>query len=275
MNIQVQEKDAINVYMLKKTTHRFMQTTKQSRNKKGVTWRQPAVFAVATVICTILAIWAVVQAPTEGSPVSGVSGLYIAAAIYVPLALWFGIWGCLAGYLSCVFMGLFVGYQLDFVLVWALADFFEGFVPLLVFRSLKSKPSLKLKRPKITYSINALLVADLIVSAWALINAARIIFIGTFVAAIALLVVQAVLEEHKSWFTWLAVGVFGASLTSGLFGVGALVLFGSVPVEAFSTVFFGWVFGDIIVLATLGTLLTVVLTPYIVKAHLYVKRYFS
>ncbi len=252
-----------------------MQTTEQPRNKKGVTWKQPAVFAVATIICTVLAMWAVVQAPTEGSPVSGVSGLYIAAAIYVPLALWFGIWGCLAGYLSCVFMGLFVGYSLDFVLVWALADFFEGFVPLLVFRSLKSKPSIKLNRPKITYSINALLIVNLIVSAWALTNSARTAFIGTFIVAIALLVIQAVFEKHKSWFTWLAVGVFAASLVSGLFGVGALVLFGSVPVEAFSTVFFGWVFGDIIVLATLGTMLTVVLTPYIVKAKLYVKGYFS
>jgi hypothetical protein len=252
-----------------------MQSTQQIHKKQSVTWRQPAVFAVATLICTVLAIWAVVQAPTEGSPVSGVSGLYLAAAIYVPLALWFGIWGCLAGYLSCVFMGLFVGYSPDFVLVWALADFFEGLVPLLVFRSLKSKPSLKLKRPKITYSINALLIVNLIVSAWALTSSAREVFIGTFALAIALLVVQAVFEDHKSWFTWLAAAVFGASLVSGLFGVGVLTLFDQAPAEAFSTVFFGWVFGDIIVLATLGTVLTVTLTPYIVKANLYVKRYFS
>jgi hypothetical protein len=59
-------------------------------------WRQPVVFAVATVICTVLAIWAVVLAPVES--VAGVSGLYIAAAVYVPLALWFGVWGCLAGF---------------------------------------------------------------------------------------------------------------------------------------------------------------------------------
>lgn len=260
--------------MAKSELSRFMQTTEKT-HKEGITWKQPTVFAVATVICTFLAIWAVVQAPTEGAPISGVSGLYIAAAIYVPLALWFGIWGCLAGYLSCVFMGLFVGYSLDFVLVWSLADFFEGFVPLLVFRSLKSKPSIKLKKPKITYSINALLVVNLVVSAWALTNSARALFIGTFVMALGLLVVQAVFEKHRSWFTWIAVGVFGASVASGVFGVGALILFGSVPVEAFSTVFFGWVFGDIIVLATLGTMLTVVLTPYIVRANLYVKRYFS
>ena len=45
-------------------------------------------FVAATLICTVLAIWAVVSAPV-GS-VAGVSGLYIAAAVYVPLALLHG-----------------------------------------------------------------------------------------------------------------------------------------------------------------------------------------
>jgi len=84
-----------------------------------ISWRQPVVFIVATVICTILAIYAVVLAPVESTAgaVTGVSGLYFAAAVYVPLALWFGVWGCLAGYLSCVFMGIFLGMPLPFVLV--------------------------------------------------------------------------------------------------------------------------------------------------------------
>jgi hypothetical protein len=54
---------------------------------KTVTWRQPIVCAVATVICTVLAIWAVVAAPVGQSPVAGVYGLYIAAAVYMPLVL--------------------------------------------------------------------------------------------------------------------------------------------------------------------------------------------
>ncbi len=78
---------------------------------KGITWRQPAVFVVSTALCTILAIWAVVSAGLN-SPVPGVSGLYIAAAVYVPLALWFGVWGSLAGYFSCLFMGLYFGLPL-------------------------------------------------------------------------------------------------------------------------------------------------------------------
>jgi len=233
------------------------------------------VFVVATVVCTILAYWAVVEAPTGNSPVAGVSGLYIAAAVYVPLALWFGIWGCLAGYLSCVFMGLMVGYSWDFVLVWSLADFFEGFVPLLIYRTLKLKPAITLKRPKITYGLNVLLAVNLIISAWALINSLTTIFIGTFAAGIILLLVQASVEDHKTWIVWLLVGVLLASVVSGVFGVGALTAFGNVPAEAFSVVFFGWVFGDIIVLATLGTILTVILTPYIVKARIYVRKYFT
>ena len=84
---------------------------------KGITWRQPVVFAAATLVCTFLAIWAVVLAPV-GS-VAGVSGLYIAAAVYVPLALWFGVWGCLAGYVSCIFMGIYLGYSLPFVILGA------------------------------------------------------------------------------------------------------------------------------------------------------------
>jgi len=89
------------------------------------------------------------------------------------------------------------------------------------------------------------------------------------------LIVQASVEDRRTWITWLIVGVFGASLVSGLFGVGALMAFGNISTSAFSTVFFGWVCGDIIVLATLGTILTVALTPIIIKSKIYVRRFFS
>jgi uncharacterized membrane protein len=74
----------------------------RNSSRKGITWRHPVVCAGATAICTVLAIWAVVSAPV--SLVPGVSGLYIAAAVYVHLALWFGVWGSIAGYVSCVFI---------------------------------------------------------------------------------------------------------------------------------------------------------------------------
>jgi hypothetical protein len=253
------------------------------RRSIGITWRQPVVFAVASVICTVLAIWAVVTAPvgSDGATVPGVSGLYISAAVYVPLALWFGVWGCLAGYVSCLGLGFYLmslgvpGYTLEFVLVWSLADFFEGFVPLMIYRSLKTKPKLKLKRPKVTYIINALLAVVLVCSALALINSYIYAFIATFALGIVLVLAQAAVEDRRTWLTWLPIGVFVAALTSGIFGVGALAAFGNIPLAAFGTVLFGWVFGDIIVLATLGTILTVTLTPYIVRSKIYVKRYFS
>ena len=239
----------------------------------ALTWWQPIVFLAATAICTVLAIWAVVLAPV-GS-IAGVSGLYIAAAVYVPLALWFGVWGCFAGYLSCIFMGLYLGYSLPFVMVWALADFFEGFVPLLIYRSLKTKPTLELKHPKVTYGLNAVLALVLVSSAGALVMSYSIVFLVTIIVGIALLMVQASVEDRKTWITWLLVGVFVASLVSGLFGVGALFAFGNVSSSAFANVFFGWVLGDIIVLATLGTILTVALTPLIMKSKIYVRKYFS
>jgi len=241
-----------------------------------ISWRQPAVFVAATIICTVLAIYAVVAAPVDSAAgaATGVSGLYLAAAVYVPLALWFGLWGVFAGYLSCVFMGLFVGYTLEFTLVWALADLFEGLVPLLIYRSLKTKPTLTLKRPKTTYTINAALIAVLVCSGFALVYSYTTLFVVTFALSILLVVAQALVEDRKTWLTWLPVGVLLASVVSGTFGVGALAAFEFIPMAIFSTVFFGWVFGDIIVLATIGTVLTVMLSPSIVKSKIYVRRYF-
>jgi hypothetical protein len=238
-----------------------------------ITWRQPLVFIVATVVCTVLAIWAVIVAPVGAVP--GVSGLYLAAAVYVPLALWFGVWGCLAGYLSCVFMGIYLQMPLPFVLVWALADFFEGFVPLMIYRSLKTKPILDFKRPKLTFGLNLLLAVVLVAAAAALVYSCTLVFLVSFAVAIGLVLIQGFAEDRKTWLTWLPVGVVVASLASGLFGVGAMAAFGNIPLSVFSTVFLGWVLGDMVVLATLGTLLTVIFTPYIIRSKIYVKRYFS
>ncbi|MCW4045715.1 MAG: hypothetical protein NWE94_09400 [Candidatus Bathyarchaeota archaeon] len=242
-------------------------------HSKGVTWRQPLVCALSTVVCTFLAIWAVVAAPVPPAP--GVSGLYIAAAVYVPLALWFGVWGSIAGYISCVFMGFYFGYSLPFVLVWALADFFEGFVPLVVYRKLKIGLDYRLRQPKVTYGLTALLLVDMVISAVAAVLTLTEVFFITFMVAIAVLVVQTVFENRRVWVAWLAFGVFVASLVSGVFGVGTLAVFGEIPVDIFPTVFFGWIFGDIIVLSTIGTALMVLLTPYIQKTRAYVREFFS
>ena len=240
---------------------------------KGVNWRHPVVCAITTAVCTVLAIWAVVAAPVS-SPVLGVSGLYLAAAVYVPVALWFGVWGCVAGYLSCVFMGLYLSMPWEFLLVWSLADFFEGFVPLVIYRSLKIKPTVQLKRPKVAYILYAILLLNVVVAAFALVNSLSEVFIATFIIGILLLLIQATIEDHKTWSAWLLVGVILASVVSGIFGVGAMLMFGDITADLFSTVFFGWVFGDIIVLSAIGTVLTILLTPYIMKTRWYVRRFF-
>jgi hypothetical protein len=155
-----------------------------------------------------------------------------------------------------------------------LADFFEGFIPLLIYRRLKLKPA-GLKKPSLTYGLTVLLVVDMVVSGVATVFVFPEVFIFTFVAGICVLGVQVSVEDRKTWLTWLFVGVFVASLVSGVFGVGTLVAFGNVPASNFSTVFFGWVLGDLIVLSTIGTVLTIVLTPYVVKTRAYVQNFFS
>jgi hypothetical protein len=241
--------------------------------KGKVTWAHLVVCALATGVSTVLAIWAVISAPVPPAP--GVSGLYIAAAVYVPLALWFGVWGCIAGYLSCFFMSLYVGYALPFALVWSLADFFEGFVPLVAYRALKVDPSFQLKRPRVTYVLVALLVVDIIVSGVATVLTLTEVFIATFIVGIAILIVQTIVERSKSLVMWLIFGVIVASIISGIFGVGALAGFGYVPLDVFPTVLFGWVFGDIIVLSTIGTTMMASLTPLVKRTYIYVKGFFS
>ncbi|NLE03613.1 MAG: hypothetical protein GX638_02275 [Crenarchaeota archaeon] len=237
-----------------------------------ISLRHLAICIIVTIVCTVLAIWAVVVAPVEPAP--GVSGLYIAAAVYVPVALWFGVWGSIAGYASCIIMGLYSGLTLEFVLIWALADFFEGFIPLLAYRKFKIKKA-KLRKPKITYALAGLLALNVIISAIAMLNTYTELFIATFIAGILILILEAAIEDKKAWFVWLFFGVFIASVASGFFGVGALALFGIIKIEIFPTALFGWILGDIIVLSTIGTILMLTLTPIIQKTKTYVKNYFT
>ncbi|PVX23314.1 MAG: hypothetical protein CW716_12475 [Candidatus Bathyarchaeum sp.] len=123
--------------------------------------------------------------------------------------------------------------------------------------------------------MTALLMTVFVVSAAATILTLTEVLIVTFVAALALLIVQTLVDDKKTWSMWIIFGVFVASVVSGIFGVGALAAFGEIPMTIFPTVLFGWVFGDIIVLATIGTTLMVTLTPAIKRTRAYVKGYFS
>ena len=102
-------------------------------NLDRITWRQPAVFTVATLVCTVLSIWAVVAAPVDSSAgaVTGIFGLLHAGGLRAFGTLVFA-YGAPPRWLSKFAFSWVSGLMLPlpFVLVWALADFFEGFVPL-------------------------------------------------------------------------------------------------------------------------------------------------
>jgi hypothetical protein len=312
--------------------------------RRPITWMHLVTFALVTGVCTVLAIFAVIAAPVPPAP--GVSGLYIAAAVYVPVSLWFGIWGALAGYVSCVLLGIYTGMPLPFLFWWSLADFFEGIVPLTAFRIFRIDPEFKIKKEKRTaYTIiMILLIIDLIVAAFATANPAigqaapvaiggltfGLILLLSFILAVILMIALIIITRSISWVFYTIFGVLAASIVSaiigatvvqiadisaalmaglsllgiiivtvtfiiaflnhlsdnpiwrtilyiviGIFLVLALILAISVASKnpAYPIVLFGWGFGDIIVLSTIGTMLMVTLTPFIKRTQIYIKKW--
>jgi len=300
-------------------------------------------FAVVTGVCTVLAIFAVIAAPVPPAP--GVSGLYIAAAIYVPVALWFGLWGALAGGVSALLVGLYSGVPLLFAIWSMLADYFEGLIPLLGFRLFNVDPEFKFKRRGTANLIVLLLALDVVVAVLAMTTPAiggllgqiavgtfkfNVLYLLTFLVAVGLLVANVVVTGSRAWTFYVIFGVLGASIVSGMVGASvvamadmsagtmlllalvsivvqagtialailaqrnpkltpifyivtailiavclalALVAAGKSP--AYPLVFFGWSFGDVIVLATIGSMLMVILTPFIKRTQVYIKGWIS
>ncbi len=242
--------------------------------KPGVSWRHLVVTALATGVATILAIYAVIAAPV--APFPGVSGLYLAAAVYVPLSLWLGIWGVLAGYISCIILGFISGFGV-WSFYWALADLFEGLVPLLVFRIARADVDIgkDLKHPKELYLLLGVLVINLIVSAVATALVLSILWIITLIITIGLLIAMYALNPSKSWLLYVIFGVFGAALVSALFGISGLVLAGFAPIEAFWVGVIGWFAGDLIVLSAIATPMMVSLTGRLKETSVFVEKWFS
>jgi len=243
--------------------------------KVGVTWRHIVVTALATGVAAILAIYAVIAAPV--APFPGVSGLYLAAAIYVPLSLWLGMWGCLAGYFSCVILGFVSGFGM-WSFYWSLADFFEGLVPLLAFRILKADVDIGagLKRKNELYIILGILIIDLIIAAIATaVPGLEVLWIVTLIIAIVLIIGMYVINPSKSWLLFVVFGIFGAAIVSALFGISGLVFIGIAPPESFWIGVIGWFAGDLIVLSAIATPLMVTLTGKIKQTSVFVEKWFS
>ncbi len=243
--------------------------------KRGVSWMHIVTFAIATGVSAILAIYAVFAVPV--APFPGVSGLYFAAAIYVPLSLWLGMWGPLAGYFSCVILGFATTPFGPFSFVWSLCDFFEGLIPLVAFKLFKVDPELKMQRPGITWALFGLLVLDLIlgVISYAL-TWSEVFLASIFLSLIIVILMGAANPKYwKSWIFYAIFGIIGGAFGSALFGIGTLVLGGFAPAEAFWVGFLGWFIGDVLVIGTIGTILMIALTPRIKRTPIYVRGWFS
>lgn len=251
-------------------------TSEMEEVRVGVTWRHLVVTALATGVSAILAIYAVIIAPI--APFPGVSGLYLAAAVYVPLSLWLGMWGCFAGYFSCVILGFVSGFG-PWSFVWAMADFIEGFVPLLAFRIFKADVDIgaKLKRKKELYILLAILVVNLIVSAIATaIGGLEVLWLITLIVAIVLIIIMYILNPSRSWVLYVIFGIFGAAITSALWGIwGINVFIGEPSAEAYWIGVIGWFAGDLIVLSAIATPMMVSLTGKIKETSIFVDKWFS
>jgi hypothetical protein len=245
--------------------------------KPGVTWRHLVACALATGVSTILAMYAVILAPVGAFP--GVSGLYLAAAIYVPLSLWLGLWGCIAGYFSCLILGFVMTPYGIWSFIWALADFIEGLVPLLAFRIFKEDvdigEGLEAKKKNILYLLLGVLIVNLIVAALATALVLITLWIITVIIAIALMFIMYLVNRSRRWLLFVIFGIIGASLSSALIGVGVPIIAGFVPVESFWIGFIGWFAGDLIVLSAIATPMMVTLTGKIKKTSIFVERWWS
>lgn len=257
--------------------------------KRKVTWMHIVTFVFATAVAYVLAVVSYLIFPVLGAP--GVSALYVAAAVYVPLGVWMGAWGALAGYFSCFFLGLYPsGYTVVQSLVWSFADFLEAIVPAFLFRALRVDPDFTVKRgwaaklfPVLISLGSIVLLLGIVVQVlWGSLGEpftsvyVYSVYTGLALAVLGLLVGLAV-GNAKTWATYI-VGVVLTSFISGLWGAGTLTLFNfppPLPAAAFWPVFVGWVVGDLIVLSVLSTALLVALTPVFKRTGLYVEGWWA
>ncbi len=258
---------------------------------RPITWMHLVSFALATAISYVLGVVSALIFPVLGAP--GVSALYVSAAIYVPLAIWMGTWGCLAGYVSCFFLGLWPsGYSPLLSSVWSVADFLEGLMPLLFFRMLKVDPDFTVKRPTAAKVFKplvavgvALLITGLIVQIYVgatygepFVSVYRYAVYSSLALSMIGILVGVFVGDGRTWGTYIFSGVILASIISGAWGALALTLIpglSPLPAGLFPVVFTGWAIGDIVVLAIIGTALLTALTSMIKRSPIYVKRWWT
>lgn len=263
--------------------------TTPGKTKRRVTWAHIVTFILATAIAYVLAVLSYLIFPVLGAP--GVSALYVAASIYVPLGVWMGGWGALAGYFSCFFLGLYPSsYTPIQSAIWSIADLIEALVPALLFRLLRVDPDFTVKRGRaaklfpifVSLGFIILILGIIIQVLWgALGEPFTTIYVGSVYTGLGLAAIGVVLGlmvgDAKTWATYIA-GVVLTSLLSGLWGAATLTILNlppPLPREAFWPVFTGWVIGDLIVLTVLSTAILTALTPVFKRTGLYVEGWWA
>lgn len=104
---------------------------------------------VATVaIVAILAAFGIISF----SVVPNVSTFYIAIGFYIPFAIWFGGWGCVANSIGCTIGAILSGVPLPIAIVAnTIPHIFQSGLPAWALRGLKMDPILKTGRDWIIY----------------------------------------------------------------------------------------------------------------------------
>ncbi len=263
----------------------------ESNPSRPITWMHLVSFALATALSYVLGVVSSLFFPVLGAP--GVTALYVAAAIYVPLAIWMGMWGVLAGYVSCFFLGLWPsGYSPLLSSVWSVADFLEALVPLLFFRLLRVDPDFtvrrptaaKLFRPLVSIGVALLVIGIIVQICFGSIYGEPFVSVYTYTLYTGLalsiigILVGAFKGDKKTWATYIFSGIISASVVSGIWGGWALTLIpglSPLPAGLFPVVLTGWVVGDIIVLAVIATALLTALTPMIKRSPIFVRRWWT
>ncbi|MHA1377029.1 MAG: hypothetical protein ACTSRG_01480 [Candidatus Helarchaeota archaeon] len=243
----------------------------------GFNWKHIVITILAVFVATILAIYAVIISPV--APFPGVSGLYLSAAVYVPLSLWLGIWGCIVGYISQLLLGFFTTPFGLWNFVWAFADFIEGFVPLLAFRLFKENIDIAadLERPIIGKVLIGALIGNLIFAALATVWVLQEIWLITFFVAIGLSVSFCFTNPSRARWVYLVFGIIAASLASAIIGVWIPIIANPQPfmVQDFWVGVLGWFAGDIIVLSAISTFLMFAFTKNVKETSVFVENWFS
>ncbi|MHA1384621.1 MAG: hypothetical protein ACTSR3_12780 [Candidatus Helarchaeota archaeon] len=241
------------------------------------TWKHIVITLIASMIATLLAIYAVILSPI--APFPGVSGLYLAAAVYVPLSLWLGIWGCIVGYVSQLLLGFITTPFGLWNFIWAFADFLEGLVPLLAFRLLKEDVDIAvdLERPFLAKILIVALLGNLTLAAIATFLVIEFVWLITFFVAIGLSIAFCVTNPSRSRWIFLLFGIIAASFASAIIGVWIPIIANPDPLltQDFWIGVLGWFAGDIIVLSAISTFLMFAFTNKIKETSVFVENWLS